>query len=386
VRDPRGDWCARLRAIALAIGRPRSLELVTMRFPLFRAVLAAAGMLLAVSAQAAPDTTALSGLCDEYWQGYLQLNPLEATSLGDTRYDAKLEDITPAGIERERAFYERILERARGIDAKSLSAADRVTREALIEEMEDRLALISCHLEEWMVDPQNGPQVEFMNLPELITIRSPKASRDYVQRCRAMGRYLDDHIANLRVGLAHGRTASRDAVKKTIDELERLVSQPVDSLPIMVVARTEPPAWSAESLATFARDLRTTAADSLVPALRRYRDFLERDVLPAARPPEKAGLAGLPGGTECYAKLIRVHTSLSMTPQEVHELGLQQVARVRRDLATLGAKVFGTSDVAAIQKKLRSDPAMHFASAAEVEAKARATLARAQAAVPRWFG
>src|SRR5262245_51479568 len=210
-----------------------------MRFLPVRAVLAAAVMLLAVSAPAAPAPTPLSSLCDEYWQGYLRMNPLDATSVGDTRYDAKLEDITPAGIERERAFYQRILERARDIDAKSLSASDRVTRGALIEEMEDRLALISCHLEEWMVDPQNGPQVEFMNLPQIITIRSPKSARDYVSRCRAMARYFDDHVANLRVGLAHGRTASRDAVKKTIDELGRLVAQPVDSLPIMVVARTE---------------------------------------------------------------------------------------------------------------------------------------------------
>ena len=357
-----------------------------MRLRLVRAVVSLVGMLVVVSAHAAAGATSLSKLCDEYWQGYLELNPREATALGDTRWDAKLEDITPAGIERERGFYQRILERARAIDAKALSPGDRVTRSALIEEMEDRLALLSCHLEDWVVDPQGGPQVELMNLPEVTTIRSRDSSRDYVRRCRAMGRYLDDYIANLRVGLSHGRTASRDAVKKTIAEVERLVGQPVDSLPIMVVARAEPPAWSAEDRMAFARDLRAAAADSLMPALRRYRDFLERDVLPAARPPEKAGLAGLPGGADCYTKLIRVHTSLPMSPKEIHELGLAQVARFRKDLGELGQKVFGTSDVAVIQKKLRSDPAMHFANAAEVEAKARETLARAQAAVPRWFG
>jgi uncharacterized protein (DUF885 family) len=364
----------------------RLLELVAMRLRLVRAVVSLVGMLVAVSAHAAADAANLSKLCDEYWQGYLELNPREATALGDTRWDAKLEDITPAGIARETGFYGRILERARAIDAKALSPGDRVTRSALIEEMEDRLALLSCHLEDWVVDPQGGPQVEFMNLPEVTTIRSRESSRDYVQRCQAMGRYLDDHIANLRVGLSHRRTASRDEVKKTIAEVEDLVSQPVDSLPIMVVARAEPPAWSAQERQAFARELRAAAADSLVPALRRYGDFLERDVLPAARPPEKAGLTGLPGGAECYTKLIRVHTSLPASPKEIHELGLEQVARFRKDLAELGQKVFGTSDVALIQKKLRSDPAMHFATAAEVEAKARETLARAQAAVPRWFG
>jgi uncharacterized protein (DUF885 family) len=89
---------------------------------------------------------------------------------------------------------------------------------------------------------------------------------------------------------------------------------------------------------------------------------------------------------ESYTKLIRVHTSLDMTPQELHELGLQQVAKFRKDLSALGAKVLGTSDVDEIEKKLRSDPALHFATANQVEVKARATLARAQAAVPKWFG
>jgi uncharacterized protein (DUF885 family) len=84
--------------------------------------------------------------------------------------------------------------------------------------------------------------------------------------------------------------------------------------------------------------------------------------------------------------MIRVQTSLEMDPEELHRLGLEQVAKFRHDLSELGAKALGTSDVAEIQKKLRSDPAMHFGSAEEVESKAREALARAKAAVPNWFG
>jgi uncharacterized protein (DUF885 family) len=84
--------------------------------------------------------------------------------------------------------------------------------------------------------------------------------------------------------------------------------------------------------------------------------------------------------------MIRVHTSLDKDPQELHRLGLEQVARFRRDLAELGGRALGTRDVAEIQKRLRSDPAMHFASADQVEGKAREALARAKAAIPKWFG
>jgi uncharacterized protein (DUF885 family) len=84
--------------------------------------------------------------------------------------------------------------------------------------------------------------------------------------------------------------------------------------------------------------------------------------------------------------MIRIHTSLQKTPQELHQLGLDEVKRIRAALSELGGKTLGTTDVAEIQRKLRTDPAMHFATADEVEAKARATLARARAAIPQYFG
>ncbi len=124
------------------------------------------------------------------------------------------------------------------------------------------------------------------------------------------------------------------------------------------------PAWSKAERERFATDLGNAIKTSLLPALERYRAFLDKEILPVSRPPERAGLSELPQGLDCYKKMIRVHTSLDMTPEEM----------------------FGTSDVAEIQKRLRTDPEMHFKTSAEVEAKAREALARAQAAVPRWFG
>ncbi|HET9327293.1 MAG TPA: DUF885 domain-containing protein [Candidatus Eisenbacteria bacterium] len=345
--------------------------------------------LLAVSmtgtAHAAPAQD-LAKLCDDYWQGHLRANPVAATSIGDDRYDDQLSDITPAGIERDEARLESVLARARAIDPKALNAADQLTRAALIEEIEDELAASSCRMEQWVVDPLGGPQVDIMNLPDYTALNTPAQGDKFVKRCRRMGRYFDDHIANLRLGLGQGKVASRSAVEKTIDQIDKLVSGPVESLALLAPARAAHPKWPAEQKQRFARELRAAVTDTVVPALVRYRDFLKRDVLPVARAPEKAGLAALPGGVECYRKMIRVHTSLDMTPEELHQLGLQQVAKFRQDLSALGSKTLGTSDVREIENKLRTDPEMHFSTAEEVESKARETLARAQAAMPKWFG
>jgi uncharacterized protein (DUF885 family) len=96
-------------------------------------------------------------------------------------------------------------------------------------------------------------------------------------------------------------------------------------------------------------------------------------------------VSALPGGAEHYRLCIRRETSLDLSPEEIHAFGLEEVAKIRVEIATLGKKVFGTEDVAEIQKKLRTSPDMHFRSAEEVLAKAQASLARARKAMPNTF-
>jgi len=339
-----------------------------------------------VSAAPPQGNAKLARLCDGFWQGDLEQSPLTATSIGDKRYDDRLDDITPRGTAREKKRLEGVLARAKAIPDASLDAADRLTRTALITEVEDRLAAMSCGFEEWTVDPLGGPQNEFMNIADYTSIDTPQDGANYVKRVKLMGPYLDDHIANLRRGKAKGEVAARDAVTKTLDQLMRLNATPAESLGVWKPAIAPHPSWTDAERKRFADQLAEAIRTSLAPAIERYRAFLDREILPAARHSDHAGLASLPHGIESYRKMIRVHTSLDLTPEAIHQMGLEEIAKFRADLAVLGQKVFGTSDVAEIQRRLRADPDMHFKTSAEVEAKAREALARAQAAVPRWFG
>lgn len=335
---------------------------------------------------AAAGSEALAKLCDSYWQGQLEASPTWATQLGDKRYDDRLDDNTPAGIAKDQKRLEGVLAASKAIDPGPLSEKDRLTRTALMSSVQRQLDQISCHSEDWVVDPLGGPQVQFMSLADYTRIDTPGDAAAYAKRVTAMGQYLDNHVANLKSGLSRGRTATHDAVQKTIDQLDRLDKSAIESLAVFKPALAERKEWSAADRESFAKSLQVAIQTSLRPGLIRYHDFLVAQILPAARPPEKAGLGSLPGGADAYRKMIRVHTSLDLSPEEIHKIGLEQVAAFRRDLAALGQKVFGTSDVAEIQKRLRTSPEMHFKTSEEVEAKARETLARAKAAVPNWFG
>ena len=340
---------------------------------------------MAHAASAAPDT-ALAALCERYWQGTLAAEPQSATQAGDKRYDDRLEDRSPAAQAREKARLQQVLASARLFDDARLDAADRVTRGALVEQVGGRLAVLDADLDAWVVDPLYGPQNTLLNLPEITRFTTPADMNHYLARLRAIGPYIDQVIANLRRGLSQGRVACHSPVIKTLEELDALEHKPFDDWTLVAPARAEHADWPVGSAMAFQLQASNAVGDVIQPAFMRYRDFLRDELLPKARPDTKPGLLVLPGGPGTYRALLRRHTSLEKTPDEIHAIGLAAVADVRARLSKLGLKVFGTADIPTIQRRLREDPAMHFSTSAEIEAKARQSLAAAQAAVPRYFG
>jgi len=312
--------------------------------------------------------------------------PLYATALGDRRYDDQLPQITPQALTQKEGQYASIFQRAHEIPEKSLSAKDQLTLAALLVDVEALLDDMRCHLEEWTVDPLSGPQVEFLNLESYQPVRIPVESRAMVKRWQRMGQYLDHHIANLRRGQAANKVAIQVCVEKVIDEIRELKDKSEQEWALLRPLTVPHDDWTETERLEF-RDALTSAAREFVrPAFLRYLAFLESEILPRSRPQQLPGIVYVPGGVESYRQLIRVHTSLNLSPDEVHDTGLREVARINHEMEALGEKVFGIRDRKQILQRLRTDQSLYFKTRAEVAAKAEAALARAKAAIPNWFG
>lgn len=328
----------------------------------------------------------LADLAGEYWDERMSNDPLLATALGDRRFDAKFPDITREGRARWRKEYSEIVEKCEAIPEGELEAKDRVTRTALLADAGSMLDYYSCDLEEWVVDPLQGFQNELLNLESYQPVHTVEEGRAMAERWRAIGHYVDENIANLDAGALAGRVAVKAAVEKVIDEVDSLLKKPDSEWPLLRPLGVEHPDWEESEVKRFRDDLKRSVAESARPGFSRYLDFLRKKILPVARPQEKAGVMHIPGGPASYAKLIRVHTSLDISPQELHQTGLREVARINRAMEELGSKVFGIADRKEILKRLRTDSSLYFASRDEVAAKAEETLAKANAAISKWFG
>jgi len=313
-------------------------------------------------------------------------DPLLATALGDRRFDAKFPDITREGRARWRKEYSEIVEKCEAIPEGELAPNDRVTRTALLADAGSMLDYYSCDLEEWVVDPLQGFQNELLNLESYQPVHTVEEGRAMAERWRAIGHYVDENIANLDAGALAGRVAVKAAVEKVIDEVDSMLKKPDSEWPLLRPLGVEHPDWEESEMKRFRDDLKRSVAESARPGFSRYLDFLRKKILPVARPQEKAGVMHIPGGPASYAKLIRVHTSLDISPQELHQTGLREVARINRAMEELGSKVFGIADRKEILKRLRTDSSLYFASRDEVAAKAEETLAKANAAISKWFG
>ncbi len=312
--------------------------------------------------------------------------PLFATALGDRRFDDRLPDISPTGRSHIRAQYQDIVARCRDIPEDSLSGADRLTRTALLVDASSVLDYYSCDLDDWVVDPLQGLQVELMNVESYQPVRSVAEGEAMVRRWGAIGPFVDQHISNLRFGEKGGRVAIAAAVEKVIEELRDLASKPDREWALLRPLAISHDDWTGDERRDFREGLEKAVKERARPGFMRYLDFLRSEILMKARPQDRPGIMHISGGAEAYSKLIRVHTSLDLTPEELHQTGLNEVARVNAEMEELGGKVFGTRDRKEILERLRNDRSLYFSTRDEVAAKAEAALAKANAAISKWFG
>jgi uncharacterized protein (DUF885 family) len=217
---------------------------------------------------------------------------------------------------------------------------------------------------------------------------TPDDGRAMVTRWRAMAVHTDRHAANLRESLADGRVACRAPADRVAAILAGLLETPVEAWPLLEplasVGRLD--GWTSADRGRFADDLRAAVDAELRPAFGRLHEALTSEILPAARPPERPGMCHVPDGDAGYRRLIRLHTSLDVDAETLHRVGLDEIARIDEQLADLAGRAIGVRSLPDALRRLRGDPALYFTTRDEVFDKAATSLARAEEAIPAWFG
>jgi uncharacterized protein (DUF885 family) len=343
--------------------------------------LGAAPAAATASADASP-AAAFGRVLAEAWEEMLREDPLLATQAGDARYNDRLPHVTPADQERRAAAARATLQALAAIDRGLLSRRDQVTYDILARA--EREALAEHEHKAWLVPITNreGFHIDVARLPAEMPLRTAAEYEAYLARLRDFPRYAREQTANLRQGLALGITLPR-AVLAGFDQTLSAHVKPPEETVFYDPFRRMPETIGAADRARLTEEGRRVIAEAVVPAYRELLEFMEKEYVPGAR--ATVGASALPDGRRFYEHRVRMYTSLDVSPEEVHRIGREEVARIRKEMDGVIARTGFRGDFAAFLKHLRTDPRFYAATADDLLRQASWIAKRMDGQLPRLF-
>lgn len=298
--------------------------------------------------------SALTAVVNDAWEFEKRENPLFATTTDDHRYDAELPSMTPASLARREDSLRAYLQRVDAVDTAGLSVNDRINRSMLRDRLDNWLAGLSAEEDRIPILADDGFHIELAQLPTYAPRETVADVENYLARLRQVPRYFREYMDLMRRGMQSQYTMPRVVLEGyDVTIATHIVDDPATSVfyrPLTLLPAAMPDS-AKERLRTAARQV---IRDSVVSAYRSFLAFMDEQYRPAARLTTAA--RDLPGGDSLYYRKVRFFTTLNMTPDSVHALGLAEVARIEAEMRQVMQKVGFRGDLKAFITMLRTDP------------------------------
>jgi uncharacterized protein (DUF885 family) len=329
----------------------------------------------------------LDKLVAEYFERLLELNPVMATDIGDYRYNDRFaNDISKQWLADSLALEQEFLKRVNALDASKYTEAERLTYDTFKygRQME---------IDGYVFRSELLPLNQFYSTPSLFAqmgsgqsiqpFATVKHYDDFLKRIDGFVIWMDQAIANLKEGVDDNIVLPKVIVERILPQLTDLIVddpktsifyKPLSNLPKGISENDSRRLHSAYSEAI---------SKQLMPAYKRLRDYLKNDYLDRARTTD--GMSALPQGQAWYAYQVRRNTTTSLTPEQIHEIGLKEIARIRGEMERIKTQVHFEGDLKQFMASLRSDPKYYYKNPEDLLNGYRSLKADVTAALPRLF-
>jgi prolyl oligopeptidase len=321
---------------------------------------------------------------EEYWTDLMRADPLEATFNGDHRFDDRLGDPSEAALELRNQRDRRRLAGLRAIDGAKLSDDERIDRQVLVFTLEDRLAGLPFRGHLVPLTQQEGLHLKFAQSVNFHPVATAGDLENYVRRLRAFPKAVDATIALMRQGMKEKRVPPRLTMELVLPQLRSLAAKKAEDSPLWGIIDRLPREWSDHDRGRVAADVRRAIDEAVSPAYATLARFVESEYVPDCR--ETVGIWDTPDGPAYYAYLVRSFTTLPLTPDEVHETGLREMARNREASDAIRKRVGFPGDLKAFYNELKTNPKFKNTSPQGILDGYTAIFRAIDAQLPRLFG
>ena len=329
----------------------------------------------------------LNLLYADYFQASLKLNPLQATFQGDHRYDDQLPNFLSAAFRQQsHDFTTQWLAKAEAIGPEGLSGQDLLSYEIFVRDA--RSALAAEQFPTWML-----PINQFYNIANIAAMLGSgtgaqpfETVQDYdnwSRRAAGIPVLFDQAIANMRQGVKVGVVQPQALMEKVLPQLDAIIKPTAEETLFWAPISNLPASFSAADKQRISSEYKRNIETRILPAYRALRGYIASEYLPATR--KSDGMSALPNGAAWYAYNVRQSTTSDLTPEQIHQLGLTEVARIQAQIEAVMKQVKFRGSMQKFFKFMQTDKRFAFASEADMLAYYRGLEQRVNGNIPRLF-
>lgn len=312
-------------------------------------------------------------------KGYVLARPDDV----DARYSKRLEDVSEARYENEAKTLGEFDTRLRAIDRATLPLALQTDAEILSRQLRDRRNELRFRAFELPMGSREGFHFEISALPDKYNFDNVADFDEYIAKLQSFREHAAQNIALLRLGLKSGRTVQKDVLGGYDEPVAALIVADVKSSGLYRPFASIPATISAADRDRILRDGPAALRDSVMPGLREFLAFLRGEYLKKAR--TTLGISALPDGAAFYRHRILMHTTLALSPEEVHETGKREVARIRAEMEQVIRRTGFNGTFGDFIKFLQDDPRFTVDSEEKYLQAVALAAKRMDGALPRIF-
>lgn len=325
----------------------------------------------------------LAALFHDDWEFQLRENPLFATQVGDHRYNDRLPSVTPADYQRRLAREREFLKRLEAIDRSALGPAEQVSYDIFARLKRDAIAEYGFRSYFLPFTTFSSFFGDFPELPRRVPLRTVQDYENYLARLAGFQAWVREYIQLMGAGLREGYSLPRVALEGVERTLEAQIVENPEESPLFEAFRQFPLAVPEAQRPRLAARGREAILGSVVPGYREFLRFMIEEYLPAAR--TEIAASALPNGRAFYEHRVRSFTTVETTPEEVHRLGLEEVARIRREMEAVMERVGFRGGLRAFMERLRTDRRFYVDSPDRLLKEAAYIAKRMDGELPRLF-
>ena len=315
----------------------------------------------------------LRKLLDEEWEWTMRENPTWASTLGDRRYNDRWEDASLENVARQQEHRVETQKRLQSIERSKLSEADRLNYDLFRKDLENDIEAYKFRLYLLPVTQRGGIQTAD-ELTELLRFQTVKDYDDWIARMRALPEYMGQTIALMREGVRAKILFPKVVEQRVSAQIDKQLVSRAEESTFYKPFKSFPEDIHAAERERLAQSAREAVTRNVLPSFRQLKEYFDKEYLPASF--DRVGVWQWPDGANAYAFLAHRYTTTTLTPEQIHEKGLSEVARIRAEMQRVMNEVGFKGTLKEFFKKLRTDEQFYYKRPEDLLEAYRATAKR----------